>query len=160
MFFNKKNIVDKTDGSRKGGIVLHVACFLATASGNKLCDKKTCNHSPKEFIWVKWDSGTFSHHQSELVLSSDQNQNKIQSEKKEEQEKLKEAVKTIENKIFDWRLYNGFSKVKFDKKGNAYIKEIIDSNENSPKELKNEEIDWDAYMGFKNGSYRKDKAVD
>lgn len=53
---------------RTNGTVKHLACYLATSSGGKTCDKKTCTHALRDYAWVMWPSGQiFSYAQVELA---------------------------------------------------------------------------------------------
>lgn len=65
------NQAKNTTGAFKiNGVVKYVACWGATKAGGKLCDKKTCSHSHKDYVWVEWPDGTtFSYDHNELVLA-------------------------------------------------------------------------------------------
>lgn len=53
---------------RLNGEVKYIACQLATVSGGKTCNKNNCNHSIKDYVWVRWPTGTtiMSYHYYEL----------------------------------------------------------------------------------------------
>lgn len=54
--FEVGDVVKTVDSNadRLEGIVKHLTCRAATALGGKTCDRNTCNHTPKNHIWVKW----------------------------------------------------------------------------------------------------------
>jgi hypothetical protein len=62
-------ITPNTPIMRTGGIVKYITCKFATSSGGKTCDKKTCSHPVREYIWVVWpvSSTSFSYYHMELV---------------------------------------------------------------------------------------------
>jgi len=51
---------------RTRGKVLYIACRLALPK-TKQCDKKTCEHKNKNYVWVMWpDHSTFAYHFNQL----------------------------------------------------------------------------------------------
>jgi hypothetical protein len=163
--FVHRDIVKTTTGSRTGGKVLIVACKLATAAGGKTCDPKTCTHPDKDYVWVVWQGMTksYSYHYTELEYDTSPVASDDNAVMKDEYiEKAKAAIKdAVSSKPiaqeFDkdfWLQYNGHARMKYDRNGKPYIKEI--SPDATPS-LKNEEIDHEKYSGrVRSKSYRKD----
>lgn len=54
--------------ARINGIVKFATCRGATGVGGHTCEKRTCKHAPKEWVWVKWpnEKNLFSYHITEL----------------------------------------------------------------------------------------------
>ena len=68
--FKLNDIVQCTEYrvNRVKGIVQLIACKEALPSIKK-CDKTKCEHSTKNYVWVRWeDKKTFIYHHTELVL--------------------------------------------------------------------------------------------
>ena len=150
---------------RTNGTVKYVACVLATAAGGKTCDKKTCNHTAKDYVWVEWvPKSIFSYHYTELMFdaaptSPNETSKPTCDETKKDEEyidKAKAEIKAITKSgkaQLDWfRAYNGFTKFKYDRQGRPYIQE---TELPSAPPIKNEELDFDVYSGIKKGSIRK-----
>lgn len=75
MAFSIGEIVRSKGGERQDrleGVVKHITCVGATGSGGKTCDRNTCNHNPKDRVWVKWpDGGLCSYQLHELEVDID-----------------------------------------------------------------------------------------
>src|SRR5580698_9891223 len=108
--FQKGDIVNTSlalhaaGGSPKiGGVVKYVACHAATTGGGKTCDKKTCAHPAKDYVFVIWppDKTIFSYHNTFLELSGAKPQ---AADNKEFAEKAKEVVAIIEKANEDGKL--------------------------------------------------------
>lgn len=149
---------------RSKGKVKYIACVDATGAGGKTCDKKKCNHSINEFVWVDWPGETklFSYHYNDLQLVQMKSQEIITTNQNDLQTSMnilkefytQDKQELPEKSEIDYNLYNGFVKIKYDKAGNAYY-QSISSSLATPEPLKEDQIDWDAYNGLKKGSYRK-----
>jgi hypothetical protein len=165
--------------TRLNGRVKYIACGLATPKGGKTCDKKTCTHMVKDFVWVTWPivragTTTFSYHYNDLEYDAAQPvippvaavttvadaQEKTTSDPAKEAylEKAKAAIKdVIKPKLAPmqqdfWSLYNGFDQIKYDRNGKAFIREM---EARTGPVIKDDEIDFDVYSGRKKGSVRK-----
>lgn len=116
---------------RQNGKVKYIACPDALKSNGAVCDKKSCQHAVKEYIWVLWPGAkaTMSYHENELVLVK--SASPVDSEDKkedieahiaiEEKQALKDKFADIETgrsscddtrpaQPKDWDVYNGFDK--------------------------------------------------
>jgi hypothetical protein len=160
--FNIKDRVKTTNGARSNGRVYLIACALATAAGGKTCDPKTCTDATKDYVWVMWSGmqKAYSYHYTEL--ERDVSPTETVDIKDDYIEKAKQAIKDMVKpkpvepelgKDF-WTAYNGFSKVKYDRNGRPFVKEI--KQDESPP-LKTEEVDFEKYVGrVRSKTYRKD----
>jgi hypothetical protein len=125
MPFNIGDIVDTVPtvaNQRQGGRVRYMACYNATMAGGRTCDKKTCQHSPRDYIWVLWNGQktTVSYHESELVPQASPSIEKISEQTDgiapEAKAIIKDKFADIENSSgkkeadIDWDKYHGFDK--------------------------------------------------
>jgi hypothetical protein len=163
----RTTIGSKVSMQRLNGKVKYIACQLATQAGGRACDRKTCTHAIKDYIWVIWpmQTTTVSYHHSELEYEAgykarapttlpaakDMPKPAI-TEKDKDMDAFKKKVSTIMEPskagAFDWDKYHGYVGSKF-RRGHL----IDDDTERKP--LQNDEIDWDVYRGTKRGSLRK-----
>lgn len=146
---------------RRNGKVRHIACYLATAAGGKICSKVLCPHAVKDHVWVVWpDNSMYSYHYSNLDMELSQAPTPALSEttdvpsvaaeapapKKDDYiEKAKDAIAKLTKPktpaVDFFRGYNGFDKMKFDRSGKPYIQ----SEFTTGPEISAEELDWDTY---------------
>ena len=155
---------------RSGGVVKHVACYLATAAGGKTCDKKTCAHAIKDYVWVSFPTGTFSYHHEELDYDGVK-ATTVMPDAKEFAAKAADAAATIRRAKedgtlgadngrmtdVDWKIYT--TKLPGDTQTRTARRmtrtpEVIESDD---------EINWAAYIGIDRtqepGSYRKRRSL-
>jgi hypothetical protein len=158
--------------SRLNGTVKYVACGLATSSGGKKCDKKTCTHPNQDYVWVEWPEAPgkiMSYHHSDLdydasqppapapVLPDAKETSTGDAAKDAYLKEAKDAInkvvakKQTQNDFF--REYNGFTTIRYDRYGRPYSHE--DTPQLSLTPLTIEQIDWDVYTGKKKGSLKK-----
>lgn len=164
---------------RLNGTVKYVACGLATKSGGQKCDKKTCTHLTKSYIWVEWPSSIgklVSYNYTDLDYDASQPPapppvlpdaktmeanaaSTGDSDKDAYLSKTKDAINKIvgtskqqqtQNEFF--RQYNGFTTVRYDRQGRPFVH---DTPQLSTTPLTIEEVDWDVYTGKKKGSIKK-----
>lgn len=166
-------ITSSTSTIRLNGKVKYIACQRATKAGGSTCDKKICNHPIKEIVWVLWPTfaATFSYHYSELDYDASQVQpspslpsaEKMQETKssgnKIKDSYLEKAKKAISNVIDPkpvdvefWKVYKGYSRIKYDTKGRPYI---FEEDAEIKPQLSIDEINWEAYKGITKGPVRK-----
>jgi hypothetical protein len=152
-----KNLVGlATPIVRLNGKVRYIACQLATTSGGKTCDKDTCQHTIKDYVWVLWPgkTATMSYHYSELdyepgyspqinsVLPTSKDMKTVPTTSKEvamDKMKLKVSDLLKQEKPFDAHAYY-YGKTKLHK-----------SSDIEKKPLANEELTpefWKKYTGL------------
>lgn len=161
--FKENDEVKTNKGDRQGGIVVHTACWGATISGGKTCDKKTCLHFVKDFVWVKWADGKVcSYNHGELafdkIVAADPVKDIALTDK--EKAKFKEATKVIEEETaktaFNWLEYNGIVQTRYTRDGRPYLVDVAGGGAlPDVPAIQENELDWDAYNGKKRGSQRK-----
>ena len=157
MPFNIGDIVDTATGSRHSGRVRYLACGNATSAGGRTCDKKTCAHPVRDYVWILWPGtkNTASYHETELALvqavqtrsaisntESQSNKPILPDEKaliEERFDKIEKTEKSSEDGI-DWNKYNGFDKRWVSKKD-------YPDKEQLPESAMTKEW-WDAYTGM------------
>lgn len=161
---------------RFNGKVLYLACRAATVSGGKACDRKTCTHAVKDYVWVLWPGlkSSYSYVYTDLTLDAaapgpsgptcatgptgpQAGPSETEAPKKAYMDSAKKAIEKLTTKAAPelndwWNTYNGFSKVKHDRYGRSFIQH---TPENPPPQLTTKEIDWDVYNGFKKGALKK-----
>lgn len=158
--FKINDKVKTVDNKRQNGTVKYIACNAATNSGGKSCDKKQCLHFVKDFVWVEWSDGKlYSYIHTELGFESVVVPTEIM--KVEESNGIPSSkdlcippLKEKEDKFFDYRLYNGFSQVRYTREGKPVIVDVLDDGI-VPTIIKDDELDFDVYIGKKQGSIRK-----
>jgi hypothetical protein len=151
--FKVDDVVRTTNGDKSGGIVKYIACNMATVAGGKSCDKKTCNHYVKDFVWVKWTDGkVFSYEHQELAIDKIvPTETKIITETPTNKAQELAIPDIMESKI-DFDLYNGITEVRYTRDGRGYTisKPIV-----VPDPIAEQELDFDAYNS--KGLVRKKK---
>lgn len=149
--------------AKNKGVVKYVACYLATTAGGKTCDKKTCQHTIKDYVWVEWPDGKLcSYHHQELerdgvapVAMPDAAAFKAKAAevsdkiKKAEQAGILGADNGKKGDI-DWNAYNS----RLPGETTTKVQRSVYEPDHIEKE---DEIDWDVYTGFKRGPLRKTK---
>lgn len=117
---------------KAGGVVAYIACGDARLSSLAAipCDKKTCTHGVKDYVWVRWQGSVglsvFNYQELELDASPQLSMPdtipgipvvepvKV-SIPEEVKDKINDAVKhfgkkPIDAKDLDWDTYNGFKR--------------------------------------------------
>lgn len=133
---------------KTGGVVLYLACFLATTVGGKICSKKTCTHTSTH-VWVKWQDDKIYTYTLKEIEIDDTKSNPAPVDVKEKD--IKPILKiSPKEKLFDWDFYTGYTTVKYGRDGKAHLirngVSIVDEKLIPPIELK--ELDWDQYNIF------------
>lgn len=88
---------------RVEGVVKHQTCYRATGTGGGTCDRKTCTHTPKDRVWVKWPDGSlcsYQTHELETDIEGEEEvlknmEDLLDSDTKEDVENAANVVKTI-----------------------------------------------------------------
>lgn len=163
--FKIKDKVKTAAGTRNGGVVAYIACIQATQAGGKTCDRKTCQHpdDQRTIVWVLWQGTktTMSYHHAELAFDKETIKEDTTLPEPGDSvytsapniDSMKKVITDEEKKRAEaFRIYAGFDKVKFDKNGKPYLKEIIVEDK---VPIKNEDINWQVYNGFERGSVKK-----
>jgi hypothetical protein len=148
--FKLRDVVKTLDDKKCCGIIYAISCFGATSKGGRSCPIAECTFHEQDYIFVQWeDKTTYSYHHSELTIDET-----IPEPITERMIPIAEEV-LVEENHFDWNLYNGFSKIKYDTRtGQQYIQLSFEEELNRPA-IENDEINWNVYCGYERGSYRK-----
>ena len=152
--FKVGDIVKTVNGDKVNGTIKYVACYAATGSGGKACNKKTCNHYVKNFVWVEWaDKKLCSYDHVELVFDG-----KIEPETinnigltEQEKSKFKETAKVLEEETkkstqFNWLEYNGIVQTRYTRDGRPYLVDVAGGGSNPDiQPIDSSELDYNEY---------------
>jgi hypothetical protein len=159
--FKPSDQVRIKDNRKTGGVVKYVACFAATTVGGKMCDKKTCVHKIRDYVWVRWgDNSVYSYDHNELGFEHPVVGAPIVAANPEgaiDNEALALIEKQIarqENKL-DYSLYNGLTQIRHGRDGTKYLVDMTGSSFAEAPEIKENELDYDVYNGKTPGNVRK-----
>lgn len=144
--FNQSDIVRTVNGNRTGGVVKYIACKAATLAGGRTCDKKTCNHYVKDFVWVKWtDNSICSYEHSELAFEKAIAPDPIKIIEKESTDKI-DTIPSLpkpEDRI-DFNLYNGITAIRYTRDGKEVIVDVSGQGLAIPP-IEEKDLDFEAY---------------
>lgn len=147
------------------GTVVYIACSSATISGGQTCDKTKCQHPNKNYCWVRWPRDAKLYSYSISYLEYDDLQLKENKEQPVKDPYIEEAKSVITSKVsadkmdkFDFKMYNGFKRVIFDRRtGKEYIQELGLNNQEI--ESKNPITDLDFYSYNFNGIVKSKNGI-
>ena len=152
--FKPGDLVCTIDKKRINGKVKYLACGGATQAGGRICDRKSCPHNDKDFVWVAWEDKTVCSYLWDELDFWTGGISDLATEAPPpvpNQEKIELPEPSKENK--EWRRsYDGFTRVVKDRSGKKYT---VGEPEPEKDPIPDDQIDWEVYAGYKAGSVRK-----